>query len=346
MKKKFISGFQVFSKIIYCFFGLIIFYFSSVNANACTNITLHYNNQSIVGQNFDWPNKYAYLLINPAGVKRESTDVKNKGMPLQWVSKYGSATIVYADKNKQVDKTAVLGGINQYGLSGSILWLDTAQYSKRIKKPELGTTQWVQYFLDNAKTVAESIKLAQRIDIEPTIYHGKPVLVHLIVHDAAGNSAVMENINGKLVIYQGKNLPLPILTNDFYQESIQSLKQYKNFGGNLPLPGGHHSKSRFILAAYFLQTLPTTQSSQQAIANTFDALGYLSQPPGSSWQTGWSAVYDLSNKVLYYRDVDNQQIRFVRLNDFDLSAGQAAKLLFMNNNFSGNVKKYFHDEKS
>lgn len=97
-----------------------------------------------------------------------------------------------------------------------------------------------------------------------------------------------------------------------------------------------------MLAANFLKTLSSINSIQQAIANTFDALGYLSQPPGTSWQTGWSVVYDLSNKTLYYRDVDNQQIRFIHLNDFDFSNGQPIKILFMNNDLNGNMQKYFH----
>lgn len=213
-----------------------------INTNACTNIRLSYLNQYVVGHNFDWPIKYAYIVINPAGIKRQSVNLKNNGMPLQWVSKYGSVTINAVDKNKHVDTTTSPSGINQYGLSASILWLDDAKYPEITKQPVIGTAEWPQYFLDNSKTVAEAIKLAQKIDVEPTIYQGKQILVHLIIHDAAGNSAVMEYINGKLEIYQGNDFPIPVLTNDFYKKSIQSLKQYKNFGGNLSLPGGHYSR--------------------------------------------------------------------------------------------------------
>lgn len=319
----------------------IVSIFGITNTNACTDIQLNYKNQYIIGHNFDWPAKDAYFVINPAGIKRQSVNLVNSTTPaLQWVSKYGSVIIDLADKNKQVSTTGVTG-INQYGLNASILWLDDAKYPTITKKPVIGTSQWVQYFLDNAKTVAEAILLSKKIDIESTNYQDHPALVHLIIHDAAGNSAVMEYINGKLVIHEGKDFPVPVLTNDPYSDSIDSIKKYKNFGEDVSLPGGHYSPTRFVLATYFIKTLPPITSNQQAIANAFVALGYVSQPPGTNWLTGWSIVYDLSNKIIYYRDVDNQQIRTINLSDFNFSKDEPVKVLFLNNSYSGDMKNYF-----
>lgn len=325
-------------------FIIMLLSFVVIPTNACTNIKLNYQNQYVIGHNFDWPVKYSFIVINPAHSKHQSINfmnLKNNQTPLQWVSKYGSVTIDFVDKNNKLDTNSVLSGINQYGLSASILWLDDTKYPEASKKPVIGTSTWVQYILDNAKTVAEAIEVSKKVDVQPTNYQGHPVLVHLVVHDALGHSAVMEYTNGNLKIYQGKALSVPVLTNHLYPDSIQSLQKYKNFGSDVSLPGGHYSATRFVLASYFLKKLPPITSNQQAIANTFVALGYLSQPPGSSWLTGWSVVYDLENKTLYYRDVDNQQIRFIHLKDFNFASKQPVKILLMNNHFNGDVKNDF-----
>ncbi len=326
-------------------FGILIvtstFFTNSSYAGKCTVVKLNYKNSIVVGQNFDWPDKYAYLVINPVGVSRRSIDLKNNRKALQWVSKYGSVTIDLAHKNGQVNTTVAATGINQFGLSASVLWLESTQYPLPITKPEIGTTEWVQYFLDNAKTVAEAITLAKSVDIESTIYQGKKSLVHLFVHDSLGESAVMEDIKGKLVIYTGNDLPIPVLTNNRYAHAVQNLRKYKGFGGTLPLPGGFGSLSRFVLAANFLKTLPPLSSLSQTIAQTFNCLGYVIEIPSAAFPTVWSVTFDLSNKVLYYRNIDNAKIRFINLKDFNFTTSERTKILLINNNYSGDVKRYF-----
>ena len=70
-------------------------------------------------------------------------------------------------------------------------------------------------------------------------------------------------------------------------------------------------------------------------------LGYLIEIPGSADPTVWSTVYDLSNRVLYYRTIDNQQIRLVHLNHFNLAKGQPVRIMSMNNDFIGDVENHF-----
>jgi penicillin V acylase-like amidase (Ntn superfamily) len=147
----------------------------------------------------------------------------------------------------------------------------------------------------------------------------------------------MEYINGKLVIRHGKNLSIPVLTNNSYDESIQNLKKYQNFGGNLQLPGGYASLPRFVLAASFLKNLADITLLPQAIAYAFNMLGYVQEPPSSPTPTVWSVVFDLSNKILYYRDIDNAQIRFIHLDNFNLAKDQTIKIVRINNNLSGNI---------
>jgi penicillin V acylase-like amidase (Ntn superfamily) len=229
-------------KLLKCTLGFVFTaitaFFTIPIADACTEFKLYFNGQSVIGHNFDWANPYAFIVINPAGIKRHSGSIESHFIPLEWVSKYGSATVNLAGPDHQVIPQAVVSGLNQFGLSASILWLENSGYPSASQQPVLGTSQWVQYFLDNAKTVTEAIELARRFEVEPTIFHGQKILAHLMLHDASGDSAVMEYLNGKLNIYHQKNLPEPVLTNTPYLESTQLLKQYQGFGGNAPLPGG------------------------------------------------------------------------------------------------------------
>lgn len=106
------------------------------------------------------------------------------------------------------------------------------------------------------------------------------------------------------------------------------------------MPGGYFSKARFVLAANYLRLLPPPQSLAQAIALAFNALGYLIEPPGSGAPTVWSVVYDLSNRILYYRNIDNQKIRFLKLDDINFS-DKTSRSLLINNQLSGNIAKQF-----
>lgn len=330
------------SKFILAFIiAAFLFVLGVSKATACSELMLQYKNHYFLARNFDWPYKYAFIVINPRGVLNKE-DHPSQGKSLQWVSKYGSVTINMADGNNHVINQAVLSGINEKGFSASQLWLSESVYPEHPKKPILETGLWVKYFIDNAKTVNEAIRLASTVDVEPSMFGGEKVTVHLFIHDAKGGSAVMEYIEGKLVICHGANLPIPVLTNDTYAESVQYIKKYKDFGGDLPLPGGYESEARFVNAADFLKNLPTIENKQQAVAYGFNVLGYISEPPGSRWPTVWSFVYDYSDQILYYRDIDNQQIRFIRLNNFNFSKNQPVRILPINNALSGNVEKYFH----
>jgi hypothetical protein len=58
-------------------------------------------------------------VINPAGIKRHSGSMESHFIPLEWVSKYGSATVNLAGPDHQVIPQAVVSGLNQFGLSAS-----------------------------------------------------------------------------------------------------------------------------------------------------------------------------------------------------------------------------------
>ncbi len=349
MERGIIKTFRKAGEYMKCFkkialLTLVIFNFFTVNSSlACTEIMLNYKNQYVTGRNFDWPVnfKYAFLVINPIGIQRQSNDLNIQDKSLSWTAKYGSVTVNLAKGKDIALPKALMSGMNQYGLSASVLWLEESSFPSHSTQPILVTGLWAQYFLDNAKTVKEAIQLANSVAIEPTVFNGKKILLHLILHDATGDSAVMDYIHGKLHIAHGKNLPIPALTNNSYSESLQNLKQYQDFGGKLPLPGGYDSSERFVRAACFIKRLPPSTSLPQTIAYAFGGLADTAAAPGTESPTVWSVVFDLKNKILYYRDIDNANIRSVNLMNFNLNKNQPMKILMINNDLNGNLNNLF-----
>jgi choloylglycine hydrolase len=212
-----------------------------------------------------------------------------------------------------------------------------------------------KYFLDNAATVSEAIALAQKFDVQPstlpdedatqlakTLDIDKNTLgdinLHLFIQDEKGDAAVFDYLDERLVIHSGESLPILVLTNNSYSDSCSFLKRLREFGGQEDLPGTFDSLPRFAKAAFALKVMPQSESKLGAVSNLFIALAYAQNPCPP---TLWTAVFDLSSKTMYLRSIDNQQIRIVRLNKFDISEGKPSMFLSINNDLSGYVESEF-----
>lgn len=323
-------------------------------ALACTGIGLHYKNQYFVGKNHDWINKEAAIVVRPRGTENQDPTYMREDKLLDWAAKYGSITVNLVEQNKI--RPGAMVGMNEKGLSVLTLWHDEAKYPTVPTKPIVSTLLFANYLLDNAANVSDAIKLIQKVDMEPSMLpHDdavkigtrfgidpnaiKDINIHFFVEDKKGHAAVIEYVNGKLVLSTGKTLPLFVIANDSYSDSIQNIKQFKEFGGSKYLSNEFDSLFRFTRAAYSLKALPLIESKQQAISQAFNVLAHAQN---SSPYTQWAAVFDLSDRTMYLRSIDNQQIRVIRLNKFNLAKGQPLKVLSMNDEeLSGYVEDEF-----
>src|SRR5947209_5926136 len=128
---------------------LLSLIFLTVSTYACTEIKLTTaTHQSVIAHNFDWPDKLAFIIVNPRGVKHSAQGLGEGQNPLHWVAKYGSVTIAMTANNHPLQEAAMPTGINEKGLSASILWLDNSRYPHKTYQDELTTGQWAQYYLD------------------------------------------------------------------------------------------------------------------------------------------------------------------------------------------------------
>ena len=168
----------------------------------------------------------------------------------RWTSKHGSVVMTGFD-------AGVSDGINECGLSAHLLTLVAVRHEPKDDRPELSDALWVQYVLDNFKTVKEAVQAHKEgrfrlvAVTSPALGHTATLGSHLAVEDPTGDSAIIEYVAGELVIHHGSEYT--VMTNDPpLDEMLTRMKKYKAFGGTQALPGeSMEGKSRFArLAAY------------------------------------------------------------------------------------------------
>ncbi|MDF1654119.1 MAG: linear amide C-N hydrolase [Coxiellaceae bacterium] len=296
---------------IFCLLGLVLL--AANSAIACTAVARSYQGQWFSGRNFDWDDGKAFAVVNRPGVERKALSIAKGLKPLQWKSKYGSLTINMAWQGKP-NYAAVIDGINQKGLSVSVLELDDTQYPvANPQKPAIGAAMLGQYLMDRYATVAQAVKAVKKLPVVATVYKGKTTPLHFMLNDAGGHTAVIEFLKGKAKIYTGKAMPLRALTNTPYAEA---LKKWRTVSAQ-PLvkrwPAGYESMTRFIKAGDFLQVnqVPKTRSGQ--ISMMWVGLSTAAQPPGAQWPTRWQVVRNNTTPQLCFRSTLNQHARCFEL---------------------------------
>jgi penicillin V acylase-like amidase (Ntn superfamily) len=318
-------------------FGLI-FFAGLMNvgqeAAACTDIIVNTGSEKVSARNMDWPSAgNAKVVINPRGIYRASTDLQPGDTPLNWTSKYGSISIDFIN-------ISFVDGINEKGLSAGMLWLDGSRYPPQSADPVLSLDLWAQYYLDNCQTVAEAVALAPTFRVYTVLtFFG----LHLILHDASGDSALMEYVDGVLNIYHP--MEEPVVTNQPpYPDQLANLLNYQDFGGELPIPGGNDPEARFVRAAWHLRSLPVPTTPDEALGSAFDIIQNAACPPSLISPTWWTVARDHTAKKYYWRTIYNPKIRYVDLNTLDFSPGNPVKVLDMYIDLSGDTSTYFKPE--
>lgn len=297
----------------------------SPTARPCSRVMwVAADGQVFVGRTQDWTEKAdSAFRVYPRGIERVGSVVAN---PHKWTSKYGSLVITGYD-------LATHEGVNEKGLSAHILYLaGDCDYGKRDTKLEaIGVTQWVQYFLDNYATVAESVEAqkAFAFQIDSLILpNGFPTLVHISLSDKSGDSAVIEYIGGKAKVYHDKKFT--VMTNEpTYDKQIENLKQYRTFGGDKPLPGERTPTDRFVRAAYYAENLPTPTSREEGAAFAFSVIRNVSVPFGKPdpkkpnvSSTIFRTVQDLTSGRYYFESTYAPNVVWIDINKLDFSKDQ------------------------
>lgn len=282
-------------------------------AQACSNFYYHSPSSYWVARNFDWMTNHIAVVINPVGEHNKTIQLSKDEKPLLWAAKYGSLSFKMTTPKGTVLPSAVQGGMNTQGLVVSLQELSGSQFQKPSPiKPNINNIYLVQYWLDTAKNVPEALDKLKKLNVVTTWWYGKAVPIHYVLHDSYGNSAVVEFLKGRPYVYQGVGLPYSVVTNTLFTKScVMAKKTLKK------VPGGYSSDARLLRGFMFLNRSPKLIADKNALGFGFAALQDVAEAPNTPWPTQWSVVYDTKRLVVFYRTLNNPQLRIVNLSSFD-----------------------------
>lgn len=285
---------------------------------ACTRIFWNDNGVSrMTTRTMDWEvNDEPSLLIMPRGM------VRNGGVDdhaLVWTSRYGS--VINTAWGLAGDD-----GINEAGLAAHFLFLDNAVTEPRDQRPGVGTPVLIQLFLDRYATVQEALDDLSHWQYVPTPLNGNLIPGHVALEDGTGDSAIIEYIDSRMMVYHGSGYK--VLANEPpYDQQMANLKRYRGFGGELPPPGDIGSLDRFVRANYYLSYLPKPENDVEAAAWLMGVGRNISTPYGApydtfgTYPTWWRSLIDLDQQIYYFESTMSPNVIWVELKNLDLSEG-------------------------
>lgn len=322
--------------------------FTATPTMACTGISSRAKDGSqVMARTIDWGGSEVNNLytIVPRGHEQQSflPDGGTDGM--RFTAKYGFVGLAM-DRQE-----FVVEGVNEARLSAGLFYFpdygEYVTYDAGRKHHTMADLQLVSYILSSFATVDEAIEGIKRIDVV-SVYPGAST-AHWRIAETSGRQVVLEFIGGKPCFYENHvgvitNAPgfewqvtnlnnyINIEVGTFAPKMLgkQQLKSIGNGSGYLGLPGDFTPPSRFVRAAYLLNT-----TGQQAdgwhtalhlfhLLNNFDVPVACDTPSGQEpgdypSATQWTVVSDLTNGKIYYRTMYNQNIRLIDLSEIDFT---------------------------
>ncbi|MBL1408846.1 linear amide C-N hydrolase [Sphingobacterium faecale] len=299
---------------------------------ACTRVVYKGPNGNIItARSMDWKDDIAAnLWVFPRGLERNG---EVGAQSVKWKSKYGSVIASAWD-------IATTDGMNEKGLVANVLWLVESQYAEYNptgSKQGLTISAWAQYVLDNYATVQEAVlDLGKESFVVVSDYipgTQKFTTLHLSISDARGDNAILEYINGKLVIHHSPTYT--VMTNSpIFEEQLALNKYWKGIPGTVMLPGTNRAADRFVRASYYINAIPQTEDTRTSVASVFSVIRNCSVPFGISSETEpnisstrWRSVADQRNKVYYFETVLTPNTFWVDLKKFNLAEGSKTMML-------------------
>lgn len=245
-------------------------------ADACTTFLLERGEERVVGKSYDWDMAQGLVVTNPKGVRKRALAMQSADRPHEWTAEHASVTF------NQYGRELPNGGMNDAGLVIEVMWLESAVAPKPDERPTVSELQWIQEQLDTQSSVAGMVAGAEAVRISPAA--GK---LHYLACDRTGACAAFEPLGGKLVVTSGDGLPLRVLTNHTYAESLA----YYRAEGKKSDPGTG-SLSRFVRAAKKVEKA----AAGDLIAQAFQTLDSVRRS-----DTQWNIVYDPIGLRVHWR---------------------------------------------
>jgi len=289
------------------------------SASPCSSLAFLNRGYLVFGTNYD--NRFApgLLFVNKRGVRKSGWEAGTTGRTASWVSRYGNVVISCAGYQ------LAWGGMNEAGLVFSTMFLSVTRPPAPDERPPLAGAFWWQYMLDTCATIEEVRKAAESVRISDT-------QDHYLACDRTGAVAVVECLDGRLVIRTGKDLPVAALANDPYQECLD------HWTSKAPGPADpYYSVNRFSRLAGGLAAFKGG-SAEKAVEHAFGMLAGV-----AASNTRWSFVCDTGARVFYLKSYLNPKLRSVDLKRIDFSCDRPTAMLDAHADLEGDITGAFHD---
>lgn len=297
----------------------------------------------LTGRSMDWNQDIgSNIWVFPRGIEHNT----EADLPYEsWTAVYGSVvTTAY--------EVCTTDGMNEAGLMANLLWLPDSEYPPQDgDEPILPISMWAQYMLDNFPTVAEAVEAArdeefvvatQRVPDDDRL-----ATLHLSLSDATGDSAIMEFVDGELVIHHSRDYQ--VMTNQpTFDKQLALAEYWEEIGGTVMLPGTNRPADRFVRANFYINAIPQTADSRTATASVFSVIRNVSVPFGISTpdaphmsSTRWRTVADHKRRRYYFESAFTPNVFWVDLEEIDFSSNTSTQTLQLgpqqSNTFSGEV---------
>jgi choloylglycine hydrolase len=304
-----------------------------VARHSCSTFLLPAGQSLYVGHNLDeYFEVPGLVVVNKKGAAKENvswadvislTGREEEAPRLRWVSKFGSIT--YNTFGREFPD----GGMNEAGLYvGEMTLKGTVWPTDDL--PKIHHHQWMQYLLDNFKSVDEAV--ASLKVLSPSGH----TEWHFFLADRRGNTAVIEFDQGRAVIYQGENIPVKVLCNAAYGAELEKMRRFKGYGGSED-PGreAKNADNRFVWATSLIAAYAASGSADPAayVFRTLEAL--------KLGNNQWSIVYDLTRGRMYFTTVKARRVRYVDFSRFDFSCAGPSLCLDITRDLEGDVSAAF-----
>lgn len=305
---------------------------TSTAAFPCTRaVYLGPEDRVLTGRSMDWKlPMVSNLWVFPRGMERDGAAGSRSA---RWTAKYGSLAVSGYD-------ISTADGMNEAGLVVNLLWEVEATYPEDDgATPRISLSVFPQYVLDRYATVAEAVADLRDNPVQvaggevPVGPPGRAATVHVSMSDATGDSAIIEFVNGEMVVWHDRSYQ--VMTNEPTYERQLAIREYwKGVNPREFLPGTVRATDRFTRASFYINAVEQTANARGAAAAVFSVIREASVPWGISIAdqpnlstTRWRVVADHLDRRYYVESVTSPSVFWIDLAKLDFSEGARVQKL-------------------
>lgn len=328
--------------------GLVIALALVAPAIACTRAVYEGpNGRFLTARSMDWKEDIrTNLWVLPRGTARDGAAGPQS---LKWTSRHGSVVATGYD-------IATADGMNEAGLMVNGQWMSTSVYPQADgRTPTIAISVFGQYLLDQFATVAEAVAWLRA---NPVLVltgevpgQGRLATMHFSLSDAAGDSAIIEWVEGEMRIHHDRRFR--VMTNEpTFEEQLAITSYWSEVGGLQFLPGTNRASDRFARASFYMDAVTKSDDPRIAAAAAFSVIRNVSVPLGITTpdrpnisSTRWRVVADHKDRLYYFESTVSPNVFWVDLKRLDFGPRSGVRKLDLgpdqSNLFSGEVSGRF-----